>query len=151
MLIYLFSLVALQGTGAHSWKSTFVLCQLIIGLVVLAMFLVWEWRGAKSPVVPFRLFKGQRIVGLTYIIAFIAGINYSVSLTIGPSALQEVFEPGPIEVGVYALGPTAGLIVGATLINILFSLFKGRARELLFVSAAIMSMSIPFHGVYKDN
>ncbi len=116
-----------------------MLCQLIIGLVTLAVFLLWEWRGAKSPVVPFRLFKGQRVVGLIFLIAFTAGINYTVSLSIGPSLLDEVFQPGPTTVGLYALGPTAGLIIGATAINVLLAVFKGRARELLFVSAAILS------------
>ena len=136
------SLVALTAAGTSAaWNSAFVLCQLVIGIVALAIFLLWEWRGAKSPVVPFRLFKGQRVVGLIFLIAFIAGINYSVSLGVGPTLLSEIFQPGPTTVGLYALGPTAGLILGATSINVLLGTFKGRARELLFVSAAIMSKS----------
>ena len=119
-----------------------MLCQIIIGLLTLVAFVLWEWRGAKAPVVPFRLFKGQRVVGISFMIAFIGGINYTFSLSYGATLLTQVFRPSPVKVGVYAIGPTAGLIVGATGINLLFAVFKGRARELLFVAAVIMSESV---------
>ena len=112
---------------------------MILGLVSLIVFVLWEWKGTSNPVVPFRLFKGQRVVGFVYIIAIVGGINFSFAQNLGPTLLQEVFRPTPIKTGIYALGPTTGLIVGATSINVLFAYFKGRARELLFVSAAIMS------------
>ena len=112
---------------------------MIIGLLTLVVFVLWEWKGAKSPVVPFRLFKGQRVVGFVFIIAFVAGINYTFAQSLGATLLQEVFQPSPIRVGVYAMGPTAGLIVGATLFNVLLAYFGGHAREVLFVSAATMS------------
>ena len=114
---------------------------MIIGLLTLIAFILWEWRGAKTPVVPFRLFKGQRVVGISFMIAFIGGINYTFSLSYGATLLSNVFRPSPAKIGVYAIGPTAGLIVGATGVNILFAIFKGRARELLFVAAIIMSES----------
>ncbi len=114
---------------------------MILGLVSLLVFVLWEWKGASAPVVPFRLFKGQRVVGFVYIIAIVGGINYSFASNLGATLLQQVFGPTPVKTGIYALGPTAGLIIGATSINLLFAYFKGRARELLFVSAAIMSES----------
>ena len=114
---------------------------MIIGLLTLVVFVLWEWKGAESPVVPFRRFKGQRVVGFVFIIAIVAGINYTFAQSLGATLLQEVFRPSPVRVGVYAMGPTAGLIVGATLFNVLLAYFAGHDREVLFVSAAIMSES----------
>ena len=141
-LTFNLSIIGLQAGGnTHPWVSPFVLCQMIIGLLLLAVFILWEWKGAKSPVVPFRLFKGQRVVGFVFVIACVGGINFTFSLNLGATVLTKVFQPGPIMVGVYTIGPTAGLIIGATSINILFATLKGRARELLFVSAVTMSKS----------
>lgn len=130
------------GGNTRPWVSGFVLCQMIIGLLTLVVFVLGEWKGAKSPVVPFRLFKGQRVVGFVFIIALFAGINYAFAQSLGATLLQEVFRPSPVRVGVYAMGATAGLLVGATLFNVLLAYFGGRALEVWFVSAAIMSESL---------
>lgn len=137
------SLIGLTAGGAtHPWVSAFVLCMMIIGLLTFVAFILWEWRGAKEPVMPFRLFRGQRVVGICFMIAFIGGINYTFSSSYGATLLLEVFNPNPVKIGVYAIGPTAGIIIGATLINILLAIFKGRARELLFIGAITMSGSL---------
>ena len=140
MLTSASSLVALQSGGSvHPWTSAYVLVQLFIGLGLLVVLALWEWKGAKNPVIPFRLFAGQRVVTFTFLIAFIVGINYYVILTIGPEVLLEVFDPKPVTGGLYGLGPSLCLMLGATLVNILLTVFGGRARELLFVAAVIMS------------
>ena len=134
------SLVALQSGGqSHPWSSAYVLCQFFIGLALLIALVLWEWKGAENPVIPFRLFTGQRVVGFIFIIAFVAGIDYYVILTIGPEVLIEVFDPSPVITGLYGLGPSLCLVAGATIINVLLTVFRGRARELLFVCAVVMS------------
>jgi hypothetical protein len=72
------SLVAMQAGGyTHSWKSAYVLAQLIIGILLIATFCVWEYKFAKVPMVPREMFRGQRIVGMAYFIAFVAGTYLS--------------------------------------------------------------------------
>jgi hypothetical protein len=71
------SLVALQAGGySHPWESAYVLAQLIIGFFLLVAFVIWEWKFCKDPMVPHELFAGQRIVGMAYGIAFIAGKHF---------------------------------------------------------------------------
>ena len=65
------------GGYTHSWKSAYVLAQLIIGLLLIAAFCVWEKKFAKVPMVPREMFHGQRIVGMAYFIAFVAGTYLS--------------------------------------------------------------------------
>lgn len=67
-------LVALQAGGySHPWGSAYVLAQLIIGLVLMAAWVVWEYKFAKYPMVPKQIFAGQRVVALTFFVAFVAG------------------------------------------------------------------------------
>ncbi|KAL5364874.1 major facilitator superfamily domain-containing protein [Aspergillus floccosus] len=71
-------LVALQAGGySHSWRSAYVLTQLLVGVALLIAFVVWEWKFCKDPMIPHDMFAGQRIVAKMYALAFIAGKNPS--------------------------------------------------------------------------
>jgi hypothetical protein len=61
------------GGYSHSWDSAYVICTMIFGLVLIAVFVVWEWKICKNPMIPHEMFAGQRIVGMAYGIAFVAG------------------------------------------------------------------------------
>lgn len=61
------------GGYTHSWKSAYVLAQLILGFFLMVAFCAWEYKFAKLPLVPREMFRGQRIVGMAYAIAFVAG------------------------------------------------------------------------------
>ena len=73
----IYSLVSLQSGGyTHPWASGYVLGTMLVGLALIAGWVVYEWKFARHPMVPGELFKGQRIVGLAYVIAFAAGMNF---------------------------------------------------------------------------
>jgi hypothetical protein len=76
-LLTMSSLVALQSGGyTHPWTSGYVLGTMLVGLALIAAWVVYEWKFARHPMVPGELFKGQRIVGLAYVVAFAAGMNF---------------------------------------------------------------------------
>lgn len=67
-------LVGLQAGGYQfPWTSAKVLAPLIIGLLLILLFPAWEIWGAKNPMVPSVIFKGQRVVALAFAIVFVAG------------------------------------------------------------------------------
>ena len=67
-------LVGLQAGGyQYPWKTGKVLGPLIVGLLMLLIFPVWELYGAKHPMVPAVIFRGQRVVALGFIAVFIGG------------------------------------------------------------------------------
>lgn len=135
-------LVALQTGGyTHPWSSAYVLCTLLIGLALVAAFFVWEWKGAKYPMVPKELFAGQRVVALAYGVAFIAGMSFYSLLNMYPLTYSTVYEPDPVKVGVRAVGVAICNIAGAVFFNSMLSLTKGRAREVLLAASIIMSKS----------
>ncbi|KAJ9611234.1 hypothetical protein H2200_004417 [Cladophialophora chaetospira] len=133
-------LVALQAGGySHPWSSAYVLAQLIIGVLLLAAFVTWEWKFCKDPMVPHELFKGQRIVAMAYGIAFIAGMNFYAMLNFFPTLYSTVFDPDPVKVGLRGLAPGLSTTFGAVVANAALSWFKGHNRELLLVGCIIMT------------
>ena len=134
------SLVALQCGGyTHPWKSAYVLSALIIGLVLMVAFGLWEWKGAKYPIVPHEIFVGQRTVGVALLIAMVSGMNFYSMLNFYPLILENVYTDTPYYVGLKSLGIGFATPIGASVINWLLSVFKGYNRELLLLSCILMS------------
>jgi hypothetical protein len=137
------SLVALQSGGyTHPWKSAYVLSTLIIGLILIIAFCLWEWKGSKKPMIPREIFAGQRIVALAFGIAFISGMNFYSALNFFPILFSTVFEPTPLAIGTKSLGPAYGVTLGAVLVNTLLSVYKNHNRELLLICCVLMSTFI---------
>lgn len=134
-------LVALQSGGyTHPWSSAYVLCTMLIGLALIAAWVVYEWKFARHPMVPGELFKGQRIVGLAYVIAFTAGMNFFSILNFFPVTFTRVYDPDPIKIGVRGLGPAFTTAIGAIGFNAALSAFPNRTREVLLLAVVIMTV-----------
>lgn len=43
----------------HSWTSAYTLGMLIGGVVLLIAFMIWEWKGAKNPLIPIQVFASR--------------------------------------------------------------------------------------------
>lgn len=130
-----------------------MLAQLIVGLATLGALMLWESRGHGKPLIPFRLFRGQRVVGLCFALAAMAGINYYVVLNMGPTIIQTAFTETRLGYGALGLGPGLGLVVGAVLGNILASAIGEYSREFMTVGAVLMSMnsSLRIYRLIQDN
>lgn len=66
------------GGYSHSWASAYVLCTLLIGLLLIIFFVVWEYKYVKEPMIPHEMFAGQKIVGMAFGIAFVAGMDLTI-------------------------------------------------------------------------
>ena len=95
--------------------------------------------------IPRELFAGQRIVGLAYLIAFVAGMYYYALINFIPFVNQDIYNPDPVQVGLKGLGPGFSVTLGAVLVNAALSLWKGHNRELLLGAAIMMSRSLSFY------
>ncbi|KAI4606403.1 hypothetical protein J4E80_010155 [Alternaria sp. BMP 0032] len=133
-------LVALQSGGyTHPWTSAYVLCTMLIGLFLIALWIIYEAKFAAYPMVPSALFSGQRIVGLAYVVAFSAGMNFFSILNFFPVTFSSVYTPDPVSIGLRGLGPALTTAVGAIFFNAALSAFPGHTREVLLVAVGIMT------------
>lgn len=134
------SLVSLQSGGyTHPWTSGYVLGTMLSGLALIAAWVVYEWKFARHPMVPGELFKGQRIVGLAYVVAFAAGMNFFSILNFFPVTFTSVYDPDPVRIGVRGLGPAFTTALGAIGFNAALSFFPNHTREVLLLAVLIMT------------
>lgn len=52
------------GGVTYPWASAAVLVPLLLGAAVFALFLVWESRYARLPIIPVHIFKNKTVVGV---------------------------------------------------------------------------------------
>lgn len=64
--ITLFIVGTSLGGGAYSWTNVRTLSTLIIGIVVLSIFFLYEWKGTSTGILHHDLFHGGRNKGRTF-------------------------------------------------------------------------------------
>lgn len=112
---------------------------MLVGLALIFSWIIYEWKFAKYPMVPGELFKGQRIVGLAYVVAFAAGMNFFSILNFFPVTFTNVYDPIPTRIGLRGLAPGLTTAVGAIVFNGALSKFPGHTREVLLLAVLIMT------------
>ncbi|PMD32629.1 putative major facilitator superfamily transporter [Hyaloscypha variabilis F] len=116
-----------------------VLAPLLIGIILTILFVLWEWKGASQPLIPREIFHGQRAVAMSFTAAFVGGMNFYSLLNFFPLTYETVYTPTPLKVGIYGLGYGMSVSFGAAFFNFMLSVFKKRNREVLVLSAVIMT------------
>lgn len=135
------SLVALQAGGyTHSWTSAYVLTQLLVGLLLMVSWVVWEWKFAKFPMVPRGVFAGQRVSALAFGLAFISGMNFYSLINFYPISFSTMFNPDPVQIGLKGLGYGISTTVGVVFFNAVLST-RLEARYALAAAAVLMCKS----------
>jgi hypothetical protein len=153
-------LVGLQGGGyEYPWISGKVLGPLIVGLLMIIAFPIWEWFGPHEyPTMPRAIFQGQRVVALAFGIVFIAGmLNHMWSLynktnsrltgmdfysILGffPITLQSVYHTSLITIGVRALCYPWMILGDACIVSFLMSYTKCHVCLMFFTAALFMTV-----------
>lgn len=141
-LMFLFGLQ--YGGETYPWDSATVVCLIVFGVVTFVIFVLYEWKFPKYPVMPLSLFKSRTNIA-TLSVVFIHGVVFISGSYYLPLYFQAVRGATPILSGVYllptALALSAGSIgtgifvrkVGAYLPPIYFGLFMMTLGYGLFV------------------
>ncbi|MEU8586784.1 MDR family MFS transporter [Streptomyces sp. NPDC048664] len=105
-------LVASLGGTTWSWGSPQVVGLAVVGVLLLAAFVLVERRAAE-PVIPLRLFR-VRTFTLSAVISFIVGFAMFGAMTYLPTFLQVVHGITPTMSGVHMLPMVAGMLLSST-------------------------------------
>ncbi|PYH95598.1 putative efflux pump antibiotic resistance protein, partial [Aspergillus ellipticus CBS 707.79] len=133
------------GGVAFPWNSATVLCLIIFGILTIFLYALIEWRIAKYPITPLRLFKSTSNIA-TFGIAYMHGAVYMANFYYLPLYFQTVLGATPILSGVYLLPNAVTLCVAASLTGVYIS-STGRYRPTIYFGLAMMILG---NGLYYN-
>ncbi|KAK4926014.1 hypothetical protein LTR66_016374 [Elasticomyces elasticus] len=128
---------ASAGT-THPWDSTFVLCLIIFGAVMIGLFFVVEWRFAKYPIMPPRIFAEWSNVA-AYGVCFLFGFVFIAESYYLPLYFQTVMGLSPILSGVTLFALVIPLSIMAMATGIIIKK-TGRYLEITWISAVFFAL-----------
>ncbi|KAA8645956.1 hypothetical protein EYZ11_011197 [Aspergillus tanneri] len=135
-LMFLFGLEF--GGVSYPWDSPTVICLIIFGILTWALAMLNEWKVARYPVIPVRLFQNWHnvlvlVVCFCHSFVFISGSYYL------PLYFQTVLFANPIMSGVYVLPMVLSLSVVSAAVGVVIKL-TGRYHELIVVGMCLMTL-----------
>ena len=81
----------------------------------------------------------QRVVALSFAVAFVAGMNFFSLLNFWPLAISTVWDAVPVKIGLRGLPVGLATALGAIFWNALLSTWKGGARWILVIAASMLT------------
>ncbi|KAK0632631.1 major facilitator superfamily domain-containing protein [Immersiella caudata] len=139
-------LLALEFGGViHPWGSPMVVCLIVFGFIMAILFVVVEWKIAKYPIIPIRLFgvrSNLASIGTSALqgFVFISGSYYL------PLYLQSVLGASPLESGLYILPYAASSSLVSALSGLLI---KKTGKYLPPIISGMVFMTLGF-GLFID-
>lgn len=122
-----------SASVTHPWASAFVLCLIIFGAITIGLFFVIEWKIAKYPIIPPRLFADRSNVA-AYVVCFLFGFVFIAESYYLPLYFQTVLGLSPILSGLTLFA----LVIPLSLMSMVSGLVMkktGRYQEVIWVSA----------------
>jgi len=133
------------GGVSFPWSSATVVCLLVFGVVLVVLFFLNEWKLAKYPMMPLRLFKRKsNIAALS--VCFVHGFVFISGAYFYPLYFQAVLGANPILSGVY-LFP---FVLSLSIVTVIVGFFiKKTGQYLPPIYLGVLFMTIGF-GLYID-
>lgn len=123
----------------YPWTTAHVLVPLILGFLILVVFGLWEAYWAKYPMIPAKIIKEPRTLGLTLLITWVSGANFFSIILFWPTQSFNQYGHDPVAVGVRSLPVGYGILAGACITLWLLSLLKGHNKALMIGSSVLMT------------
>lgn len=96
-------LIPLSGGGVtYSWSSSFFIATLTVGIVFFILFVLYEWKLAKLPIMPLHLYKAPHCSAL-HTQTFLTGLAYFGNFFYLPLYFQSVLKYSALTAGALIL------------------------------------------------
>ncbi|KAJ7154928.1 MFS general substrate transporter [Mycena crocata] len=135
----LFILPLIWGGVTFSWKSSIVLAPLISSAAVVAIFCLWEWKGARLPIVPMYIFKHSTVTGV-FIAMFINGFVFFSTLYYLPQFFQVALGFDSLHSGLFLVPFLVVQSIASWIAGMLVSR-TGHYRTIIHLGFAIWSIA----------
>lgn len=133
------------GGVSFPWSSATVVCLLVFGVITIVLFFINEWKLAKYPMMPLRLFsKPSNIAALA--VCFVHGMVFISGAYFFPLYFQAVLGATPILSGVYLFPFVLSLSFTSMFVGIFM---KKTGQYLPPIWVGLFMMTVGF-GLYTD-
>ncbi|MEV0637163.1 MFS transporter [Streptomyces sp. NPDC050619] len=146
--------VAIVQSSQEGWDSAQIIAPFIIGLALIAYFVLHEGRVAKDPLLPFSLIRIPNVAGANVTQALV-GSGMFAMLYIATLYQQEVLHYGPLETGLGYIPQTLVILATAQQTPKLVDAYGMRLTVIggaiiAAIGMALLALSGP-HGSYLVN
>lgn len=132
-------LYGLESAGIdHPWDSAFVICLIVFGIVLMVLFFLAEWKIAKYPIMPLRLFKDPSNMA-AYGVCFLFGFVFIAQSYYLPLYFQTVLGLSPILSGVTLFALVIPLSMTSMATGIIMKK-TGRYREVIWIFTSVLCL-----------
>ncbi|KAL4918765.1 major facilitator superfamily domain-containing protein, partial [Aspergillus aurantiobrunneus] len=142
-LMFLFGLQF--GGVNYPWDSATVLCLIIFGIATYVLAMLNEWKIARYPVIPIRLFNNWHNI-LILLICFLHSLVFMGGSYYLPFYFQSVLLVSPILSGVYVLPQVLSLSIMSAITGLIIKK-SGRYRELIIAAFVFLTLG---YGLFID-
>ncbi|KAJ1857386.1 hypothetical protein GGH12_002868 [Coemansia sp. RSA 1822] len=118
--IVLLELALTWGGQDHPWKSAAVIVPLILGILILGVFVLIEWKISKEPVMPLRLFK-RRNTRLMFVAQIFFGMSFFMPIFYFPLYLSVAKNSSAISSGLHLISCVLALSLASITSGVLIS------------------------------
>jgi EmrB/QacA subfamily drug resistance transporter len=132
-------LLGLSNKRTLEWADPWVVGLIVLGLVIAAVFVWWEFRAA-DPILQPRLFR-NRTVSISVASMFLAAFGFFGAIVFLPQFFQVVRGMGATESGLNLLPLVFALIVGAT-VSGQIAARTGRYKEIILGAMLILAVGL---------
>ncbi|KAJ1939351.1 hypothetical protein GGF37_004433, partial [Kickxella alabastrina] len=124
------------GGREYEWKSAQVLCMLVFGIVILALFAVYEAMVPKAPIVPINLFKVRNVFFASAASLFF-GFAINGTIMFIPQWALIVKHASEVTAGAYLIPCCVGMVITSVFSGIMVNR-TGRCREIIIIGAGTL-------------
>lgn len=115
-------LIPISGGGVtYAWTSAFFIATVIISIFLAALFVIFEWKLAKLPIMPLRLYRAPHCWAL-YLQSFLTGLAYFGNFFYLPLYFQSVLGYDALVAGALILA----VVIPTSLTSILSGQYMSR-------------------------
>lgn len=124
----------------HPWASAFVLCLIIFGAILMGVFLLLEWKVAKYPIMPPRLFADRSNIA-AYVVCFLFGFVFIAESYYLPLYFQTVMGLSPILSGTTLFALVVPLSI-MSMVSAIVIKKTSRYQEVIWISALFFCLGV---------
>jgi EmrB/QacA subfamily drug resistance transporter len=133
------------GGVSYPWTSATVICLLVFGVLTSVLFVIIEWKVAKYPIIPMRLFKVRSNVASLAVSACQGFVFISASYYL-PLYFQAVLGASALLSGVYVLPFSISLAVVSSATGV-YTRKTGKYLPAIIFGMAVMTLG---YGLFLD-